>query len=381
MQRDDGADVPSANLDVLDLTHDAIFKSNMGGVIEYWNRTAERIYGWKAQEAIGRVSHRLLKTKYPVPFDCIEAQLLHTGCWEGELIQARKDGTRLIVASRWTLQRDACSIPVAIVETNSDITGHRHAEAEQARLAERLRRAEKLEAIGCFASGIAHDFSNVLSGIVAYGEMLFDEALEGTPPRRYAQNVLTAATRGRELVEQILEYTRCQHGKRGPIDVCRGVADTLELVRGLLPPCITLNATIPDEPLIVIGDAIQLYQVVTNLCNNAVQAMEAGGSLRVAVAPIEIGSECSLSHGMLKAGSYVLVSVEDGGCGMHEATLGRIFEPFFTTKAPGRGTGLGLALAYTIVTNFGGVIDVKSAPGEGSSFSIYLPVADPRNAV
>ena len=198
MQRDDGADVPSANLDVLDLTHDAIFKSNMGGVIEYWNRTAERIYGWKAQEAIGRVSHRLLKTKYPVPFDCIEAQLLHTGCWEGELIQARKDGTRLIVASRWTLQRDAGSIPVAIVETNSDITGRRHAETEKARLAERLRRAEKLEAIGCFASGIAHDFSNGLSGIVAYGEMLFDEALEGTPPRRYAQNVLTAATRGRE---------------------------------------------------------------------------------------------------------------------------------------------------------------------------------------
>ena len=128
------------------------------------------------------------------------------------------------------------------------------------------------------------------------------------------------------------------------------------------------------------GDATQLHQIVMNLCSNAIHAMKAGGPLRVAVAPLDVGADRALSHGTLKPGRYVRLSVEDGGCGMDEATLARIFEPFFTTKEVGRGTGLGLALVYAIVTDFGGAIDVKSVPDEGSTFSIYLPMADEPNA-
>jgi signal transduction histidine kinase len=269
---------------------------------------------------------------------------------------------------------------VEFVGTVIDVTEQKRAEAEHAKMEERLRRAEKLEAIGRFASGIAHDFNNVLGGITAYGEMLFDDAPDDTNRKRYAQNVLTAATRGRDLVNQILAYTRSQRGKRRPTDVCRAVAETLELLHSSLPDSITLYPTIPDEPLVVMGDATQLHQIVMNLCSNAVHAMKEGGALRVAVAPLDVGPDCPLSHGTLKPGGYVRFVVEDGGCGMDAATLARIFEPFFTTKEVGLGTGLGLALVYAIVADFDGAIDVKSVPGEGSTFSIYIPMADVPNS-
>jgi len=369
----------AANVNVLDLTHDAICVRSVDGVIEYWNRAAESLYGWRADEAVGRISHALFKTVFPAPLDQIEAELLRTGYWEGELVHARKDGTRVTVASRWALQRDATSKPIAILETNNDITERKRAEAEQAKLEERLRRAEKMEAIGCFASGITHDFSNVLGGILAYGEMLFDEAPENTSRKRYARNVLTAAARGRALVDQILAYTRSQRGKRVPTDVCRTVSEALELIRSSLPKSIVIHAAIPDVPVVVMGDATQLHQIVTNLGSNAIHAMKAGGLLRVAVTPLDIHADRALSHGTLRPGRYMLASVEDEGCGMDEATLARIFEPFYTTKDIGSGTGLGLALVQAIVTALDGAIDVKTAPDEGSTFSIYLPMADASN--
>jgi len=367
---------PAAPVNVLDLTHDAICVRTTSDLIEYWNYGAEKLYGWTADEAVGRVSHALFKTIFPAPLDHIEAELMRTGCWEGELVHTRKDGTRVPVASRWSLLRDAASAPIAIVETHSDITERKRAEAERARLEERLRRAERMEAIGCFASGIAHDFSNVLGGIIAYGEMLLEEAPPNPRYKRYAQNVLTAATRGRALVDQILAYTRSQRGKRTRTDVCRTVVEALELVRGSVPASIALHPAIPEQPLIVMGDATQLHQIVMNLCSNSIHAMKLGGLLHVAITPVDVGVDRALSQGTLTAGSYVRMSVEDEGCGMDEATRARIFEPFFTTREVGSGTGLGLALVHAIVSNFGGVIDVKSVPDEGSRFSIYLPRAD-----
>jgi CheY-like chemotaxis protein len=206
--------------------------------------------------------------------------------------------------------------------------------------------------------------------------MLFEKAPEKSPLKRYAQNILAAATRGRELVEQILAYSRSQRGKRAPVDVGNVVAETLELVRGSLPSGIRLEASAPELALVVIGDATQLHQVVTNLCSNAIQAMSAGGAMRVALEAADVTAERGLSHGTLRPGRYVRLSVEDSGSGMDEATLSHIFEPFFTTKDIGRGTGLGLSLVYAIVTDSGGAIDVKTAPDQGSTFTIYLTLAD-----
>jgi PAS domain S-box-containing protein len=253
-----------------------------------------------------------------------------------------------------------------------DVTEQKWAEAERARLEQRLRQAEKMEAVGRLAGGIAHDFNNVLAGVFAYGEMVHDEAPEGSPLRRYAQNVLTAASRGRELVEQILAYSRSQRGERAPVDVAHVVAEALDLIRGSLPAKVRLEANAPELPLVVVGNATQLHQIVMNLCSNAIQAMRTGGILRVALEAAELCGEQALSHGTLGPGRYVCLIVEDSGSGMDEATLTRIFEPFFTTKEIGQGTGLGLSLVYAIVTDSGGAIDVKSAPQQGSNFTIYL---------
>jgi signal transduction histidine kinase len=261
---------------------------------------------------------------------------------------------------------------VDFVGAVKDVTEEKWAQAERERLGQRLRQAEKLEAVGRLAGGIAHDFNNVLTGVYAYGEMAFNEAPADSRLRRYARNVLNAAARGRELVEQILINSRSQRGRREPVDVTHVVAETLELLRGSLAAGIRLETSAPATPMVVIGDATQLHQVVMNLCSNAIQAMRAGGILRVILETLEL-PERALSHGALAAGGYLRLTVEDSGSGMDEATLARIFEPFFTTKDVGQGTGLGLSLVYGIITDLGGAIDIKSAPQQGSTFAIYLP--------
>jgi PAS domain S-box-containing protein len=262
---------------------------------------------------------------------------------------------------------------VSYIGAVKDVTEQKWAQAERERLEQKLHRAEKMEAVGRLAGGIAHDFNNVLAGVVAYGEMALDEAPEDSPLKRYARNLLTAAYRGRELAEQILAYSRSQRGKRAPVDVGYVVAETLELLRGSLPAGIRVEARAPGAPLVVISDATQLHQVVMNLCVNAIQAMSAGGTLRVMLETAEFSGEHALSHGALAPGRYVRLIVEDSGSGMDEATLARIFEPFFTTKEIGRGTGLGLSLVHGIIIDSGGAIDVQSAPHQGTTFTIYLP--------
>ena len=363
----------------VDHATDAFFLYDEEFIVRDVNRQACETLGYAREELIGM---------HPREFDA-------DFTWERQernALRLREHGS--VTFSSRRRRKDGSVFPVEVriqafnrggrlfyIALASDITERKHAEAERLKLEERLRQAEKMEAIGRFASGIAHDFNNVLGGIIAYGEMLFDEAPEDAPRKRYAQNVLTAATRGRDLVDQILAYTRSQRGMRRPTDVCRAVAETLELLRSSLPDSITLYATIPDQPLVVMGDATQLHQIVMNLCSNAIHAMSEGGSLRVTIAPQEVGADRALSHGRLRSGRYARASAEDSGSGMDEATLARIFEPFFTTKEVGRGTGLGLSLVYAIVTDFGGAIDVKSVPGEGSTFSIYLPMADVSTAV
>jgi PAS domain S-box-containing protein len=264
----------------------------------------------------------------------------------------------------------------AVVMNLRDITERKQADAERARLEQRLRQAEKMEAVGRLAGGIAHDFNNILGGILGYAEMLVETTPAGSPQRRYAQNVLTAATRASALVEQILSYSRSQRGKRVPVELDRIVAETLELVRGSLGHGIRLETQLPEAPLYVVGDPTQLHQIMMNLCTNAIHAMGEHGTLRVSLDPADIDADRVFQHTTLHAGRYARLTVADSGSGMDAATLTRLFEPFFTTKEVGKGTGLGLSLVYGIVTDSAGAIDVASTQGHGSSFAIYLPRVD-----
>jgi CheY-like chemotaxis protein len=232
-----------------------------------------------------------------------------------------------------------------------------------------------MEAVGRLAGGIAHDFNNILGGILGYGEMLQDSAAPGSPEQRYARNLLTAANRARDLVDQILTYSRSQRAARGPVDLGRIVRETLEVIRGSVPAGIVLEVNLPASAFVVMGDPTQLHQVVMNLCTNAIHAMTGDGTLAVSLEAIDLERELPVVHAMLPAGRYIKLAVSDTGSGMDDATLAHIFEPFFTTKEVGQGTGLGLSLVYGIVADSGGATHVDSEIGRGSTFEIYLPRA------
>jgi PAS domain S-box-containing protein len=352
-----------------------------GGIL-YASPAIERMLGFTMDELRGTEVMDLVHPEQREAALRLRAELLRQpGKISVDEVRVRhKDGSY-----RWTelTRKNLLDEPSvrAVVFNFRDITERKQADAERARLESRLRQAEKLEAVGRLAGGIAHDFNNILGGILGYAEMLSENAPAGSPLKRYADNVLTGANRASGLVEQILSYSRSQRGKRVPVDLGRIVAETLELVKGSLPAGIKLETALPDEPVYVVGDATQLHQVTMNLCTNACHAMPSGGVLGVALDVQAIDAERSFAHTSLHAGTYARLTVKDTGTGMDEATLARIFEPFFTTKEVGKGTGLGLALVYGIVTDSAGAIDVASAPGKGSTFSIYLPRVDAPAAV
>jgi PAS domain S-box-containing protein len=348
-------------------------RPTMGGIL-YASPAIQRLLGFTTEELRGREVIDYVHPEERERVVRLRAELLRVpGKTSVDETQLRhKDGSyRWFELTRTNLMHEP-SVR-AVVFNFRDITERKEAEAERLRLEGRLRQAEKMEAVGRLAGGIAHDFNNILGGILGYAEMLAENAPPGSPLKRYADNVLVGANRASGLVAQILSYSRSQRGKRAPVELGRIVSEVTELVRGSLAPSIRLEAALPEEGLYVVGDPTQLHQVTMNLCTNACHAMAAGGTLRVRLAATEVTSERTFRHTTLHAGHYVCLTVEDTGTGMDEATLARIFEPFFTTKEVGKGTGLGLALVYGIVTDSGGGIDVESRPGAGSRFTIYLP--------
>ena len=345
-----------------------------GGGILYASPAMERVLGFNLEDLRGREVMEFIHPEFREMALQLRDELLRAPgkVSVDECKVSHKDGSwRWIELTRKNLLHEP-SVR-AVVFNFRDITERKQAEAERSRLEQRLRQAEKMEAVGRLAGGIAHDFNNILGGILGYAEMLAEKAPPGSPLKRYADNVLSGATRASGLVEQILSYSRSQRGKRAPVDLARVVAETLELVRGSLPAGISLHYEVGSEQAYVVGDATQLHQVTMNLCTNACHAMPAGGTLRVKLETARVAADRQLAHTVLHTGDYVCLTVEDTGTGMDEATLARIFEPFFTTKEVGKGTGLGLALVYGIVTDSAGAIDVASTPGRGSRFAIYLP--------
>ena len=360
---------------MIEHSSDALILSRptQGGIL-YASPAIERLLGFTMDELRGTEVMDLIHPEQRENALKLRAELMRQpGKVSVDDVRVRhKDGSyRWIELTRKNLLHEP-SVR-SVVFNFRDITERKQAEAERLRLETRLRQAEKLEAVGRLAGGIAHDFNNILGGILGYAEMLAEKAPDGSPLKRYADNVLTGANRASGLVAQILSYSRSQRGRRTPVDLGRVVAETLELVRGSLPPGIQLESEFSSSEIYVVGDATQLHQVTMNLCTNACHAMGDHGTLRIRLEAEEVTAERPLAHSVLHTGAYARLTVEDTGSGMDEATLARIFEPFFTTKEVGKGTGLGLALVYGIVTDGGGAIDVASTPGRGSRFAIYLP--------
>jgi PAS domain S-box-containing protein len=279
----------------------------------------------------------------------------------------------LLVRGRYL--RDADGNPYRLVGSAIDISDRKRAEMEKEKLEVELRKSQKMEAMGTLAGGIAHDFNNILGAILGYGELAQKGSGEGGVVRRYVDNVMQAAGRAKALVERILAFSRSGVGERTPINVQAVVAETLDLLAPSLPGRVQLRRRLDAGDAAVIGDATQLHQVAMNLCTNAVQAMPAGGVLEVGLDRVEVPARRSLFHGELAPGPYVRLTARDTGTGIPADVLDRIFDPFFTTKGVGVGTGLGLSLVHGIVADVGGAIDVVTVLDEGTTFTIWLPVA------
>jgi signal transduction histidine kinase/CheY-like chemotaxis protein len=255
----------------------------------------------------------------------------------------------------------------------TDITERKLAEEGLKTMELKLRQAQRLEAMGTLAGGIAHDFNNILGAILGNGEMALRDAPKGSRLARDLDTIMVAGERGRALVERVLTFSRSAVGERVPVHVEGVVREALDLVSAKLPSSVTVHAKLHAGRAAVIGDATQVHQVVANLVTNAIQAMPAGGTLRVELAIERVEQPRAATIGGRGAGEYVVLTVADAGVGIAPEIVDRIFDPFFTTKEVGTGTGLGLSLVHGIVTDLGGAIDVASTLGTGSTFTVYLP--------
>ena len=365
-----------AQAGLLDLTHDTVFLRDHNNIIRYWNRAASDTYGYSAEETIGRTADELLKTRFPAPLEEIWRELEETGKWEGELVHTRRDGTEIVTASRWAVQRDAHGRIESILETNNDVTEHRRVERERRRLEASLLQASKLEAMGTLAGGIAHDFNNILGSILGYGELAESEAPPGSALRRYIDNIMVAGQRAKSLIARILAFSRSGLAQRRPVHVESIVAETLDLLSASLPETVQVERNLAVDDAAVVADPTQVHQVVLNLCTNAVQAMKDGGTLRVRLEVVEAHAPLALMTGTLPPDEYVRLSVSDTGPGIDPGVRDRVFDPFFTTKGVGVGTGLGLSLVHGIATDLGGAVDMQSELGRGTTFDVYLPCRD-----
>jgi signal transduction histidine kinase/CheY-like chemotaxis protein len=268
-----------------------------------------------------------------------------------------------------------CPVPVARLagDAVANAIEREFLERERARLTTRLERARRMQMIGSLASGIAHNFNNIIGAILGYSEMIEPHLTPGTGPAQHIDEIRRAAERARDLIDAILTFGRRGDARVRPVQVRKLFEEAASLLRASLPGGIKLIVGDIPADVAVSGEPAQLQQVILNLCTNAAQSIKGGGSIRLTAEPKDVEAPFSLSHGELTPRRYVCLSVNDNGQGFDEGVARRLFEPFFTTRLG--GTGLGLATVYEIVRDHDGAMNVRSSPGRGSCFEAWLPAA------
>ncbi|MEP0817341.1 MULTISPECIES: PAS domain S-box protein [Trichocoleus] len=352
----------------LEVATDAIWVQDLNSEILVWNRGAETLYGWTAAEAIGQPANQFLAKETSLQLETAWQQTLAKGEWYGELHQATHDGPEVVVSSRWTLLRDEQSQPKSILVVNTDITQKKQIEAQ-------FLRAQRMESIGTLAGGIAHDLNNVLAPILMSTQLL-ERKIKDEQSQRLLNTVELNAKRGADLVRQVLSFARGLEGERTLLQIRHLILEIAKIAKETFPKSIEIYTDIPQELWPVSGDATQLHQVLMNLCVNARDAMNEGGTLSITAENLLIDENYAQMHLDAQAGSYIVVTVSDTGAGIPPEILDRIFEPFFTTKDLGKGTGLGLSTVMGIIKSHGGFVHVSSKLNQETHFKVFLPATE-----
>jgi PAS domain S-box-containing protein len=352
---------------LLDLAPDAILVRDLEDRILYWNKSATRIYGWTAPEAIGKkVTDLLHKDVFNfAKYEEARKTVLEKGEWHGEFVTRTKDRQEVFVEARWTLIRDVQGNPKSILGISTDIT-------EKKKFETQLFRSQRMESLGTLAGGIAHDLNNVLSPLLISVQVLKGKITDDDG-KKLLDALETNVLRGASLVKQVLAFGRGVTGERILIQPKHIAREIKQFIHETFPKSVEFELHTPAAPWTLIGDPTQLHQVLLNLCVNARDAMPEGGKLSIHLENVTFDEVYAGMNLEAKAGPYVCIKVSDTGTGIPKEIQDKIFDPFFTTKEPGKGTGLGLSTTLAIVKSHGGFINCHSEPGKGCTFKVYFP--------
>jgi len=353
---------------LLDHTQEAILLRGLDDKILFWNKGAERIYGWSSTEVLGEDILDRLYNGNLYYYEKAKQALLEKGEWSGELRQTTRLGREIIIESHWTMVRDEREQPKSILIINTDVT-------EKKKIETQFLRAQRMESIGTLAGGIAHDLNNILSPILMAVRIL-QMKMTDEDSQRWLTTMLKSAERGAGLVSQVLSFAKGVEGERILLQPKHLIKEVVKILRDTLPKSIEIEFDIADDLWAVTGDATQLHQVFMNLCVNARDAMPHGGKLMIQADNVYIDENYARMNIEARPGRYVHITVADTGVGIPDHVIGKIFEPFFTTKQHGEGTGLGLSTVLGIVKSHGGFVNVYSEVGRGTGFGIYIPALE-----
>jgi PAS domain S-box-containing protein len=342
---------------------------NREGVIVYINPAFEGISGSGKPDLLGKSYYDLPVREGTEPDlkKKIQDAIRAGEAWSGHVNRKGRNSQSFELDVTFSPIRDQSSRVTNYLAVERDVT-------KEVRLEQHLRQMQKMEAIGTLAGGIAHDFNNLLNPIFINTELVLLDAPLEERMRQYLQMVLQAAERGRNLVKQIITFSRQKEQERKPLKAEPLIKEALKFLRASLPSTVEIRQNIQRETGFILADPTQIHQVIMNLCSNAAYAMrEKGGVLEVSLAEVEVDSDMALRYPDFKPGPYLRLTVTDTGAGMTLEVMDRAFDPFFTTKKPGEGSGMGLSVVHGIVKNYGGTITVYSEVGKGSTFNIFFP--------